>query len=342
LRGVRTRQLRCAGDGLQLGPLHPELVHREVLEAHNLSYPLFQEIRANQQAFSDIFAWDSGYKKFRLGQGAETRQVSVLAVSGTFATTLAISPAAGRLFRPEDDFRGCRAPGVVLSYPFWQKEFGGSLSAIGSRLVVQDRSLEVVGVTPPGFAGPEVGLSFELALPLCSLSVLNGGDASAFDRRDYSWLTVIGRLKRGWTLAQASGHLRAISPGLMRATFPSGYSRESVGNYVEFRLEAISGATGVSRLREQYDRSLWLLLGLTALVLLIACANLSNLLLARARTREREFSVRLALGASRGRLIRQTLTEGLVLAAAGRPLGSFSPQCSAARSSVSSKQTVTG
>jgi putative ABC transport system permease protein len=92
-------------------------------------------------------------------------------VSGTFATTLAISPAAGRLFRPEEDFRGGPAPGVVLSYPFWQKEFGGSHSAIGSRLVVQNRSLEVVGVTPAGFAGPEVGLSFDLALPLCSLSV---------------------------------------------------------------------------------------------------------------------------------------------------------------------------
>ena len=85
--------------------------------ADNLSYPLYQEIRTNQQAFSDIFAWDSGYTSLRLGRGAETRQVSVLAVSGTFATTLEISPAAGRLFRPEDDFRGCTAPGVVLSYP---------------------------------------------------------------------------------------------------------------------------------------------------------------------------------------------------------------------------------
>jgi predicted permease len=289
--------------------------------ADNLSYPLYQEIRMNQRAFSDMFAWDSGYTSLRLGQGAETRQVSVLAVSGTFATTLEIAPAAGRLFRPEDDFRGCTAPGVVLSYPFWQREFGGSLSAIGSRLVVQDRALEVVGVTPPGFAGPEVGLHFDLAVPLCSLSVLNGGDASSFDRRDYSWLNVIGRLKRGWTLAQASEHLRAISPGLMRATYPSGYSRDSSAHYLEFRLEAISGATGVSRLREQYDSSLWLLLGLTALVLLIACANLSNLLLARAGTREREFSVRLALGAGRGRLIRQTLTEGLLLAAVGAAFG---------------------
>lgn len=289
--------------------------------ADNLSYPLYQEIRANQQAFSDLFAWESGYTSLRLGRGAETRQVSVLAASGSFAATLGISPAAGRLFGPEDDIRGCPTPVVALSYPFWQKQFGGSLSAIGARLVVEGHSLEVAGVLPRGFAGPEVGLRLDLAVPLCALAVLHGGDTSSFDRRDYAWLNVIGRLKPGWTVARASQHLRAISPGLMRATFPSGYARDSVEQYLGFRLEAISGATGVSRLREQYDQSLWLLLGLTALVLLIACANLSNLLLARAGAREREFAVRLALGAGRGRLIRQTLTEGLVLAAVGTAFG---------------------
>jgi predicted permease len=282
----------------------------------SLSYPLYQEIRLNQQAFTDIFAWDSGYSTLRLGQGTETRQVSVIAVTGEFFSTLGISPVSGRLLRSEDDFRGCPAPGVVLSYPFWQSEFGGSPSAIGSRLFVQGRALQVIGVAPPGFAGPEVGLRFDLALPLCSVAALNN-EASAFERRDYSWLIVMGRLKPGWNLAKASEHLRAISPGLMRATLPSGYSRDSLGNYLQLRLDAISGATGVSQLREEYDRSLWLLLGLTTLVLLIACANLSNLMLARAGARVREFSVRLALGAGSSRLICQTFTEGLVLAAGG-------------------------
>ena len=121
----------------RLAPIEIPNMNFGILEgADSLSYPLYQEIRANQQAFSDVSAWDSGYTNLRLGQDAETRQVSVLAVSGTFATTLAIAPAAGRLFRPEDDFRGCPAPGVVLSYPFWQREFGGSLSAVGLRLVV--------------------------------------------------------------------------------------------------------------------------------------------------------------------------------------------------------------
>jgi predicted permease len=287
----------------------------------NLSYPLFQQIRQHQQAFSGIFAWNSGYTSLRIGQGAEARRVSVLGVTGEFFPTLGISPAAGRLFRSDDDLRGCPAPTVVLSYPFWQREFGGYSTAIGSRLVVEDHPLEIIGVAPAGFSGPEVGPHFDLTLPLCSISFLNNGDTSAFDRRDYSWLNVMGRLKPGWTLERATDHLRAISPSLMQATVPSGYARRSVERYLQFCLEAIPGATGVSRLREQYDRSLWLFVGLTALVLLMACANLSNLMLARAGAREREFAVRLALGAGRGRLIHQTLTEGLLLAAVGAAFG---------------------
>jgi predicted permease len=287
----------------------------------NLTYPLFQQIRDHQQAFSGVFAWDSGHGGERVGPADEARRRPVMRVSGEFFGTLGISPAAGRLFRPDDDVRPCRAPNVVLSYAFWQTEFGAQPSTIGSRLIVQDHPLEIIGVTPAGFNGPEVGPGFDLALPLCSVSSLHFGDTAPFDRRDYSWLNVIGRLKPGWTMAQASEHLRAISPGLMQATALSGYSRDTLDRYLRFRLEAVSGATGVSRLREEYDRSLWLLLGLTGLVLLIACANLSNLMLARAGAREREFAVRRALGAASGRLIRQGLTEGLLLAAMGATLG---------------------
>jgi len=290
-------------------------------DADNLSFPLLQQIREHQQAFSGIFAWNMQYTGLRVGQGMEAHRASGLWVTGEFFPVLGISPAAGRLFRPEDDLRGCAAPAVVLSYAFWQSEFGGAPSTIGSRLVVSNHALEIIGVTPAGFSGPEVGSHFDLVLPLCSVSVFNKGDTAPFHRRDYLWLDVMGRLKPGWTLAQASEHLRAISPGVMQATVASGYPSDTLERYLQYRLEATPGGRGVSRLREKYDRSLWLLLGLTALVLLIACANLSNLMLARAETREREFAVRLALGAGRGRLIRQTLTEGLLLAAAGAALG---------------------
>src|SRR5581483_733359 len=124
----------------------------------NLSYPLFQQIREHQQAFSEIFGW--AYTVLPIGQDAETRRVSVLGVTGEFFRTLGVLPAAGRLFRPDDDVRGCPAPTVVLSHLFWQREFGASLSAIGSRLVVQDHPLEIIGVAPAGFSGPEVGTHF--------------------------------------------------------------------------------------------------------------------------------------------------------------------------------------
>jgi predicted permease len=287
----------------------------------NLSYPLFEQIRAHQQAFSGLLAWDSGYGNERIGEGAQAHRVPVLRVSGDFFPTLGIPPAAGRLFSSDDDPRGCPAPPVVLGYSFWQSEFAGQLSAIGSRMIVNGVPLEIIGVTPAGFSGPEVGPKFDLALPLCSLTVLHFGDRAPFDRRDYFWLNVMGRLNPGWTIGRASEHLQAISQDLMQATVPTGYARSSLDRYLTFRLEARPGATGVSRLREEYDQSLWLLLGLTGLVLLIACANLANLMLARASAREREFAVRLALGAGSRRIVQQSLAESSLLAAIGASLG---------------------
>ncbi|HLK64374.1 MAG TPA: ABC transporter permease [Bryobacteraceae bacterium] len=285
----------------------------------NLSYPLFEQIRDHQQGFSGVFAWDSGYGTERVGQGEQVRNVAVLRVSGDFFGAIGVPAAAGRLLGPQDDERGCPAPAVVLGYTFWQREFGGQRSAIGSRVVVNGLPLEIAGVSAEGFTGPEVGPGFDLALPLCSLAVLHPGDQPPFARRDYFWLNVMGRLRPGWTTARASAQLEAISPGMMEATVPSGY--KSVSRYLGFRIAAFPGATGVSRLREEYDDSLWLLLGLTGLVLLIACANLANLVLARAGARQREFAVRVALGAGRGRLIRQSLAESLVLAVSGTLAG---------------------
>ncbi len=172
----------------------------------------------------------------------------------------------------------------------------------------------MIGVTPPEFFGLEVGKSFDVALPICA----SGG---ALERLDFFWLVAMGRLKPGWTLAQASTHLNAISPGIFEATAPPGHSAASDKMYRNFRLTALPAGRGVSRLRTSYGTSLWLLLGITGLVLLIACANLANLLLARASAREREIAVRVALGASRGRLIRQTLSESLLLACSGAALG---------------------
>jgi len=288
-------------------------------DPYQLTYPLLDEVRGHQQAFSGLLAWNGG-DTFRIGEGAGVHRVPGVLVNGDFFTTLALSPAAGRLFNREDDRIGCAAPGVVLGYGFWQSEFGGQSSAIGKRLIVDGHPFEVIGAAPAKFSGLEVGRDFDFALPICAQGILQSGTRS-LRRTDVYWLAVLGRLKPGWTRTQASDHLQAISPGLLEATLPVGYSAKSVVGYRKLRLEAVPAANGISSLRGQYDTSLWLLLGITGLVLLIACSNLANLMVARSSARGREFAVRLALGASRIRLVRQALCESLVLAAAGGALG---------------------
>src|SRR5579864_3440932 len=169
-------------------------------------------------------------------------------------------------------------------------------------------------------SGIEVGRTFDVALPVCAEPVLKGEDAR-INRRHAWWLSVIGRLKPGWTLARASAQLRAISPSLLAATLPPNYNAEAVKHYFEYRLAAFPAGTGLSSLRADYETPLWMLMAIAGLVLVIACANLANLMLARASVREREISVRLAIGASRARLIRQLLSESLLLAAIGAGLG---------------------
>jgi predicted permease len=283
-----------------------------------LTYPLLEQIRLHhQQAFSGVFGWRT-YDDVRFGEGAQARRVRGLLVSGELFPALELRPAAGRLLNCDDDRPGCTASGVVLSYPFWQSQFGGRASAIGSKVMILDRPYEVVGVTPARFSGLEVGRKFDIAVPMCAAAIASPED---FTRRDLFWVTVMGRLKQGVSLRRASDQLQAISPGILEATLPSGYSARALETYKKFQLEAAPAGNGVSSLRDQYDTSLWLLLGITGLVLLIACANLGNLMLARAGARQREFAVRLALGASRGRLIRQSLAESLLVAAAGAALG---------------------
>ena len=279
-----------------------------------LSYPLWDAMSRRQQAFSDVLAWSTDH--FHVGEGGAARPVDGAFVSGSYFGGLGIHPEAGRLFVPADDQPKCAAAGVVLSDSFWQGEFGGDPSVLGRTLNVEGRRLPVIGIAPAGFTGVEPGRRLDLALPLCAAALLRDEYGSTV-RTDIYWLRVMGRLRPGWTLGQASQNLQAIAPALIEATLPAGYSSPVLEAYRRLRLEAVPSAAGVSDLRAEYDTPLVLLWGITGLVLLIACANLCNLMLARASAQEREFAVRVALGASSGRLMRQSLCQSLLLALAG-------------------------
>ena len=278
--------------------------------AAEITLPLWREIRTHQAVLAEAFAWGRG--GFLMGDGANTAPVRGLYFSGESFSTLRLQPALGRLFTSADDQPGCEGV-VVLSHAFWQSRFGADRSVLGMPITLLRQRFSIVGVAPQQFTGLEVGRTFDVAVPVCAAARIG----PSFERRDYWWLSVVGRLARGVTLAQASAHLRSISPGLIKATLPPGHNAESLDVYRSFRFTAVPGSHGVSRLRTAYESPLWLLLGTTGLILLLTVANLATLMLARAHARRRELAMHLALGASRRRLISQVVIESLLLSAAG-------------------------
>jgi putative ABC transport system permease protein len=285
------------------------------------TYPIWEEIKRQDVRFDGAFAWTRFDAQFDLSTGGESQFVNgVWASAGAF-DVLRVKPARGRLFQPSDDARGgSGGPVVVISHVFWQTHFGGAPDAIGRTLTLDRVPLTIVGVTPPGFFGLAPGRSFDVVIPL-GVEPLIRGSESRLDRRTSWWLQVFVRLKRGQSIEAATALIQTLQPGIREATLPPPSPGRNLDQYLADPFTFVNAARGPSGLRDDYSRPLLVLMVVVGLVLLIACANIANLLLARATARSHEWSVRLALGASRGRLARQLLLESLLLAGMGAAAG---------------------
>jgi putative ABC transport system permease protein len=279
--------------------------------------PLWEQVRDHQNIFSGAFAWSS--TQFDLAPGGVVENVNGLYTSGGFFSTLGVAPAAGRLISDSDDQRGCPAL-AVISYRFWQDHFGGQPNAIGSSLRLNNHPFRIIGASGPDFYGVDPGNKFDVAIPVCAIDIFDG-QPSHLDHRSFWWLNIIGRSEPNLPADQLKARLSVLAPQVFAGALPQDWEDKDKQRFLHRTLLASPAATGTSYLREQFSQPLYILMSVVALVLLIACANIASLMLARAGARRREIAVRKALGASRSRLIRQLLTECLLLSAGGAVLG---------------------
>jgi putative ABC transport system permease protein len=311
---------------------HPEQLLQVMMgkQSYNgWTNPTWEHLRDRQDVFSGVFAY--GRWGFDLAAGGEARSVHGNYVSGQYFDTLSVRAALGRTLTLADDTRGC-AGSAVLSYGFWQSEYGARADILGKPISIDRHPIEIVGVAEPGFNGTEVGASADVMVPLCAAAVIGSGYPGMLDINFYpvGWLQVMGRLKTGVSPSQATARLKTLAPQIYKSTFDqNGLAREdgrqvrpeAREEYLRRTFDTQPAANGISYLRREYRQALIILMTIVALVLLIACANVANLLLARGAARQREIAIRMALGGGRGRLIRQLLTESLLLSGIGATLG---------------------
>jgi predicted permease len=257
-----------------------------------------------------------------LATEGELRDAEGLWVSGSFFSALGVRAELGRLLTAADDRPGCGWPGAVISHAFWQREFGGDNRVLARFLPIDGHSVPIVGVAASEFFGVEVGRRFDVALPICSAP-----EADLKNRRLW-FLAIMGRLRPGMTEASARAGIRALAPSILEATLPPSPplvpppgQAPATPQYKQIQFDVEPAAAGRSEFRNSFRRPLVYLLCMVALLLMLACANLANMMLARATAREHEFAVRRSLGASGAQLVRQVLVESFILAMIGAGAG---------------------
>jgi predicted permease len=282
------------------------------------SYPVWSELRQRPRLFERSAAWS--FARFNLASGGEAQFIDGVWASGSFFETFGVPPLIGRTFSDTDDVRNGGAAGAVavISYGLWQTRFGSAPDVLGHSLTIDGVPFTIVGVTPAQFTGPEIGRTFDVIVPLEIEPRLRGAD-SFLDSSGVTFLTIVARLRENQSVESATAEIRAAQPQIRESTLGDiGQfgSRDAIDRYLKAPFVLSPGATGYSGardLRVLYQRPLLALMGVVVLLLLIACVNVANLLVARAIARRHELSVRLAMGATRARLIKQLLIEVFVL-----------------------------
>ncbi len=292
-----------------------------------LSYPLYKDFRDNNQVFTDVFCRRA--IPLSVGYEGQTERLRGELVSGNYFQALGVGAAAGRVLTPDDDRTPGGHPVAVLSYQHWMAGFEGKADVIGKPIVVNSHTFTIVGVSEKGFDGVDIGDLPKIRIPAAMVKEVTPGWADVYnlENRRARWVNVFCRLKPGVSRMQAQASLQPFfhsllendvrSEAFVRATQ---YTKDQ---YLKSWIEAMPGAQGRPGLRRQLSTPLWILMVIVGLVLLIACANVANMLLARATTRYREFALRLALGAGRARIVRQLMVESVLLAGLGGVFGLF-------------------
>jgi predicted permease len=282
------------------------------------SYPMFRDLQRMHTVFTDVAA----HVLFQANLAFEGTTLSGegMLVSGSYFPVLGIQPALGRLISPDDDQKVGESPVVVLSHDYWTRRFGQRGDVINQTMIVNGQTLTIIGVAPARFEGTTLGAKPDVFVPITLRGLMQRGTEGMFSNRRAYWAYLFARLRPGVTREQAQLAMAGIYRGIINdveAPLQRGWSDQRMQEFRNRQLLLLPGDQGQSSVRSDVSAPLKMLLGVTALVLIIACANIANLLLARAAKRSGEIAVRLSIGASRLQLIRQLLTESLVLATLG-------------------------